>query len=198
MSNQNTTSEILEKASLELMQRAFDRSADSFSIFLGKKVSFDSVGRMQIQSIDSILNMTEPLSIIVSEMKGDLKGTCYLIFSHDDANDICEYQLGKAYSNNDELKEGLLMELANILTASFVTVLANELKIATYAHVPKLKKMDKIETYTLLKSDEIHFNLSQKFRISYSIEDIKIQPIFTWAFDDNINKYIQNWSNLAS
>lgn len=198
MSNSNISSETLEKASLDLMQRAFDRSADSFSVFLGKKVSFDSVGRMQVQSIDTILNMTEPLSIIVSEMKGDLKGTCYLIFSHDDANDICEYQLGKKYANNNELRDGLLMELANILTASFVTVLANELKIQTHAHVPKLKQMDKMQTYTLLKSDEIHFNLSQKFRISYSIEDIKIQPIFTWAFDDNINKYIQDWSNLSS
>jgi chemotaxis protein CheY-P-specific phosphatase CheC len=198
MSNHNTTSDILEKASLELMQRAFDRSADSFSTFLGKKVSFDSVGRMQVQSIDAVLNMTEPLSIIISEMKGDLKGTCYLIFSNLDANDICEHQLGKSYSNNEELKDGLLMELANILTASFVTVLANELKLTTYAHVPKLKKMDKVEMYKLLVSDEVHFNLSQKFRISYSIEDIKIQPIFTWAFDDNINKYIQDWSNLSS
>ena len=196
MTNQNSTSEILEKASLELMQRAFDHSAHSFSTFLGKKVSFDSVGRMQVQSIDTILNMTEPLSIIVSEMKGDLKGTCYLIFSYNDANDICEYQLGKNRVNDDELKDGLLMELANILTASFITVLANELKIETYAHVPNLKKMDKVEMYKLLVSDEIHFNLSQKFRISYSIEDIKIQPIFTWAFDDNINKYITEWSKL--
>jgi chemotaxis protein CheY-P-specific phosphatase CheC len=198
MSKQITTANFLAEASLNLMQKAFNRSADSFSAFLGKKVSFDSVGRMQVQSIDTILNMAEPLSIIVSEMKGDLKGTCYLIFSNNDANDICEYQLGKAYSNNDELKDGLLMELANILTASFVTVLANELKIATYAHVPKLKRMDKIEMYKLLVSDEVHFNLSQKFRISYSIEDIKIQPVFTWAFDDNINKYITEWSNQTS
>ena len=61
-----------------------------------------------------------------------------------------------------------------------------------------IKKMDKIEMYKLLVSDEIRFNLSQKFRISYSIEDIKIQPIFTWAFDENINKYIQDWSKISS
>lgn len=196
MSNQNITSETLEKASLDLMQKAFDRSADSFSSFLGKKVSFDSVGRMESQTVEAILSMPEPLSLIASEMRGDLRGTCYLIFSNKDANDICEYQLGKNHANDQDLKDGLLMELANILTASFVTVLANELKIGTYAHVPKLKKIDKIELYNILKSDEVYFNLSQKFRINYSIEDIKIQPIFTWAFDEEINTHVSRWSKV--
>jgi len=193
MTNSQTTSEILENASIILMQKAFERSAESFGHFLGKSVAFNSIGKMGESSILSLSQLDEPLSMVASEMKGDLKGTCYLIFSRKDARELCAFQLGQAYRKQDDLHDALLMELANILTASFVTVLANELNVKTYAHVPKLKKISRMEMLAILKSDEIYLDRSQKFKIHYTIEGIDVQPIFTWAFDANIYSYITKW-----
>ncbi len=191
---QNKPSEqALENATIELMQKAFERSAESFGHFLGTKVQFDSVKKVKQDSMLSLFLLDEPISMIASEMKGDLRGTCYLIFSRKDAVEICHFQLGEKHQNNAELQDALLMELANILTASFVTVLANVLKIETHAHVPILTKIGKMEMFSTLESDQNQLDLDQKFRIQYTIEGIKIQPVFTWAFDSNINTYITKW-----
>lgn len=188
----------IEDAANVLMYKAFEHSASSFSSFLGKKVTFDICNKIGTEPLLGHIPIDEKLNLLISELRGDLKGICYLVFSKEDTKQIVNTQLPGSKAQNGELQDALLMELDNILTASFVTVLANELKVSTHAYVPRLKKVNRLELFSILKSDELIYHLTQKFKVAYLIEGIQISPIFTWAFDANISSYISQWQEKHS
>lgn len=188
----------IEQASNDLMMKAFAHSATAFSLFLGKNVTFNAFQKVPTEPVFSHLEVDEPLHLLISELRGDLKGTCYLVFTQEDANGIGKTQHNNEYHHSGELQDALLMELDNILTASFITVLANELGVKTHAHVPKLKRGNKMDLFSFMKSDEVHFDLNQKFRAVYNIDDVQIQPVFTWAFDNQINTYLEKWEEKGT
>lgn len=188
----------IEDATNMLMYKAFEHSASSFSSFLGNKVTFDVCHKIGTEPLLSHVPIDERLNLLISELRGDLKGICYLVFSKEDTKQIANTQLTGSRAENNELQDALLMELDNILTASFVTVLANELKVSTHAYVPRLKKVNRLELFSVLKSDELIYHLTQKFKVVYLIEGIQISPIFTWAFDANISRHISQWQEKHS
>jgi len=188
----------IEDAANVLMYKAFEHSASSFSQFLGKKVTFDVSHKIGAEPLLGHLPLDERLNLLISELRGDLKGICYLVFSQEDTKQIVGEQLMGSFAQNSELQDALLMELDNILTASFVTVLANELKVSTHAYVPRLKRVNRLELFSILKSDELIYHLTQKFKVVYFIEGIQISPIFTWAFDTQISRYISQWQEKLS
>lgn len=188
----------IEDATNVLMYKAFEHSASSFSRFLGQKVTFDVSHKIETESFLGNVPIDETLNLLISELRGDLKGICYLIFSKEDTEQIVRTQLNGTHAANGELQDALLLELDNILTASFVTVLANELNVSTHAYVPRLKKVDRSGLFSYLKADEVNYHLTQKFKVAYLIEGVQISPIFTWAFDAQISNYISQWQKKLS
>ena len=69
---------------------------------------------------------------IHSQITGDFIGEAFLIVHPEDEVKICDILLPKSMVGQMEMREAILLELANILTASMVTKYSNMLKIKIY------------------------------------------------------------------
>lgn len=95
---------------------------------------------------------------IHSQITGDFIGEAFLIIHPEDETKICDILLPKSMVGQMEMREAILLELANILTASMVTKYSNMLKIKLYGGVPKAYSLPLSKTQKLIqdivKADE--------------------------------------------
>jgi CheY-specific phosphatase CheX len=187
------TQQLVDYASNVLMKKSFERTAEAFSKFLSRSATIESVKKMYEDPFPHGTDLKEELWCIASDLKGELRGSSYLVFTKADAMKLSKLHLGVQQNDTSEITEHMVLELANILTANFVTVLANELGVLSYAYVPKLSKMTKTELYAKIKADEIFMKLSQKYKVLFDIDGLDIQPVFNWAFDSKIKTYLVEW-----
>jgi chemotaxis protein CheY-P-specific phosphatase CheC len=85
-------------------------------------------------------------------------------------------------SNNTEMREAILLEIDNIVTASVVTKLANALKKKMYAGVPAMEVKDKDtlqkDILSYLSEDTIEMTSTTLLQA----ENLSISPTFIWIF----------------
>lgn len=169
----------------EIIKESFHHTAKSFSLFINKNVTIDL-----ININNSYINKSKEnnsLVVLFSEIKGNLTGKCYLKFTNSDARKFYSACLPNEYLNDEDMKTGILTELDNVLTASVITVLANRLKVHTYAHVPFLLKMNNSEFEDMLKID-INSNSRKliNFHSVFKIEELSLKTEFIWIINSEI------------
>jgi chemotaxis protein CheY-P-specific phosphatase CheC len=127
------------------------------------------------------------LLVLITEIIGDLFGKSYLIFNEKEGNDVFGMVAGATMA--DSMKEAMLMEIDNIISASVIAELSEALKISIYGDVPKLEKMEgnKLQEYVsaevesgdptsvILTNTTFHFGHSQE-----------IHPQFIWKLSTKI------------
>ena len=107
---------------------------------------------------------------IHSRITGDFEGEAFLIIHPEDEVKICNILLPKSMVGQLEMREAILLELANILTASMVTKYSNMLKVKIYGGVPKIYSLPLEETQQLIenlvKSEESEMDYLFQARLS--------------------------------
>lgn len=125
--------------------------------------------------------------LITTEIFGDITGKSYLFLSEKEMDVLTAgIPVGKDASIN--LKEEFLKEVDNILSASVITKLSNELKQKMYGDIPLLqgktlaKIEDTIEDDFSEQTESIYVNA-----ISFSIEGHpELKPAFIWVLDSSV------------
>ena len=191
MTNGSYLPNVIKDAATALITRAYQKTNESFAHFVGAKVQFASVELLPASGL-ALTGFDERLLMIISNMKGSLNGASYLFLSEKDASQLLKAQLGDTKGQDEELLQALSMELANILTASFVTVLANELQLQTYAYIPKLKRGAKMSIFSHLKSDEVYAQLNNWYKVKFEIPQLDVEATLVWAFDHSLNNHLTN------
>lgn len=192
----NIMNDYLNKSEYEtvklIITKAFENSAEAFQRFLGKKVETD-IEFWNVNNYQELNNSTDENFVLISELKGDIKGKCYLIFTHEEATKLFKNCLTDEYVTNDSMQNAILMELDNILTAAVVTVFSDKLKINSYAYVPKLAKLSSIDLRESLESDFNANMLVFNFNSTFKIEEITLSPKFIWAVELKfLDRFISN------
>ncbi len=171
-----------------MIHNVFTASADSFSEFLGKRVTFESLQNMSAEPVLYHLTRDEPLNLFISELRGDVKGTCFLVIPQRDCLEILKTQLSEEYLENGTLQDALLTKLDVIVTENFISVLKSELGLSTYTYIPKLKRGNKMELFSFLKSEEAHLQIDQRYKAVLKMEEVRVQPFFSWVLEEKAGK----------
>lgn len=140
---------------VHLMNLGFGRAAGSFSKFIGKPVKITNTKSILIRHDDDFSYISEEegnLYVLVTQIVGNLYGKSYLIFNETECNDISQLISGDS-GVTEKMKEAILMELDNIISASVITELSDNLKLDIYGDVPLLKKMHAFDLQEFVSND---------------------------------------------
>ncbi len=129
--------------------------------------------------------------LITTEIFGDITGKSYLFLSD------TEFEMLTSGVLNSDLKEEYIKEMDNILSASVITHLANNLKLKMYGDIPFFvgKVKGKVEDIIFddfnEQIDEVYINA-----ISFSFEARPdVTPFFVWVVDSQVQYALESKVN---
>jgi chemotaxis protein CheY-P-specific phosphatase CheC len=186
----------------EIVNIGLSKSADSLSFFIKEKVLINLVD-LKINSGDyrplSKKVHSDKCYLLTTEIKGELKGKAFLIFSETEVESIINANLPESIRNNPVEKASMtnafLLEIDNIITASVVTQFANILHCKIFGDVPSLNILphDQLNQF-LGEIDSKNFN-SIYFNSKFDSKSISMNPEFIWLLDD---KFFSGVKGLVS
>ncbi|MFN0049315.1 MAG: hypothetical protein ACKVOU_09350 [Cytophagales bacterium] len=174
---------------------AFENSASAFSKFLNKDVKIKSLAIVSDFENNPSTLVADNIYILVSELRGKIRGKCYLNFTEKDANVLFQLALLPSYVNDKTMQKAILLELDNILTASVVSILSNTFKISSYAFVPELFVGNNNYLEKLLKRDYVEKKLILQFNTGFTIANHDFESEFIWIFDQAILEIVESHFN---
>lgn len=182
-----------EEFIVHIMNKGFAQAADAFSRFLDKPVIMSSTQSVLFHSHTGFSYLHQEkgsLYVLITQLIGTVTGTSYLIFSEQERGEILSAGNSWNFKDfNDQLKDALLLEIDNIISASVISELANVLHVEIYGDVPVLKKLDASELQKLIvndsggKEDAGLILMNTAFSIG---EKEQIHPQFIWRLDSKI------------
>lgn len=141
MSNQKSRENFL----LHVMNNGFLRAANSFSKFIGKnsRVSHIQPTSIRFNELSYPTDGKGNLYVLTTQVIGELFGKSYLIFNEEEAQNLTMLvgHTSSTHTTEQQMKEALLIEIDNIISASVIAELSEALQIEVYGDVPVLKKI---------------------------------------------------------
>lgn len=126
----------------EMISIGLAKAADSFALLSKDRVMLHVplIRLMPPESMGEVLPAGDRSDTVVqSDIKGDLSGKTFLIFSEGQSAKLAEVCIGPAdnYDGNyPAMKRSLLLETSNILTGAIITQLAELLRVHLYGTPP--------------------------------------------------------------
>lgn len=190
----------------EIIAQGLNKAAQSLSFFMKENITLKesdfSVSNEENIEIKNSSN-SDNLFVLTTELKGELKGICFLVFNTEEKDEICKVALpAEIFNNPDKLKnmqEPLLLEVDNIISASVITQIANQLKQKVYGDVPRLAILNPTD----LKEMIIQHMKPNKYIIGFQTEFVSnkshFHPEFFWIlepeFIDSVRKIVLEKTN---
>jgi chemotaxis protein CheY-P-specific phosphatase CheC len=185
------SNKIAEKFIIDILNSGFKRAAKSFSQLIGKKVSITNtqpVILVKHGEDDSPLAEKEEgdLIVLTTQLMGEITGKSFLILSDAESQEIFK-TLGLKLS--EELKEGFLLEIDNIISATVIADICNELGVEVYGDVPHLFHVHASELDEFMKSKVSEADMASivfsNTTFHFDVGD-DIHPQFIWRFSNEI------------
>lgn len=132
-------------------------AATALSMLLNNKVdmSVPSVNVVRLQDVVEMSGESEVSSALVRVL-GDISGNILLVFEDDTANQIIGKMLGKSEGIGDEMRQSVLCEIANIISASYMNSISKFTKLTIVPSVPAVTydMLGAILTTTFIESNQ--------------------------------------------
>lgn len=174
-------------------QAGFSNAADSLSQLSNFKVSYNNFhsGNCQLRAPYLTHDMYKRYNqgsriLLTTEIFGELTGKSYLFFSQQEY-ELLTREIPKGSNLRSSLKEEFLKELDNILSASVITKIANDLNRKMFGDIPVLAGQTKSPLEDIINNDfggqveELYIT-----SIFFSFEKHpEAQPLFLWAVNHN-------------
>lgn len=186
----------------EIVNLGLKKAAESMAFFTKEKVEIKGIDvrRENLSKIDSVFpcETNELKYVLTTEIKGDLKGICYLIFSEDEVQKILGVSLPKSILDDAEklavMSDAILLEMDNIIVASVVTQFSNSFQYKMYGDVPRLSKSSCVGFKELMKKENAGREQFIYFKSALHTRELDISPDFLWVLDDNFIEGVKNYA----
>lgn len=189
----NNLTERENSASDKLLRFGLSKAAMAFKNVLGTDANLQGIEA----SLDKIGDVPQyctksdgKIHLLKTELVGDLKGFCHLIFSENEVRTIQSVGLPEEVliNNNPEtrlMKLEFLTEIDNMVAGAVVTQLANFLDLEIYGNVPSLHVMQADEVNKYIQAESVVYDSKVEFRAVFNIPGIDVQPEFVWLLQEN-------------
>lgn len=182
MNNNILQNEKLFQKMSYLMNRALQNSAKALSTLIEDEVRPEGLEvRLSTNKKKNIIfSNSDVLYHIASDIRGDISAESFLIFSQEDAEKLLQNIKPSPEVKTTSMLEAILLEVANILTASVVTSLSNHLDVHAFGGVPQLHKITKDQTKEFIENTFSDVPFSFSFKIELASFHTQIYPEFLW------------------
>ncbi len=131
----------------------------------------------------------QEVHLLRTELMGELKGSCHLIFSEEEVTKITEACLPESLIKEDNeisraMKMEFLKEVDNMVAAAVVTEFANILGLEIFGHIPHLHIMASTEVEEYLQSQASEMDSIIHFKAQFHGTELEINPDFVWIFNE--------------
>jgi len=138
------------------------------------------------------------LHLIKTELKGQLKGSCFLIFSEEEVEKIYNTCLSPDMlaDNSDqgmEMKMAFLTEIDNMVSAAVITKFSNFLDLELFGYVPSVNVISADEVKNYLDAELATFETIIHFKAIFHGTELDISPDFIWMFNDKFLEKIKDF-----
>lgn len=182
-----------------LMSLALANAAASFSLMANIEIRLQSA-EIQLKPIEEDIKPSfsdeEKLSVLVSQVIGDMPAHSYLIFRPVDTTKLAVLCLPPSMQDNEEMQQALQIEIANILTASVVTQLSNFFKVRIFGYVPNFLALTKKEIGQTIEKEMDREAISFFLKTNFIAPNLQIQPDFIWTFNQVFVDMVKNIAKL--
>ena len=175
---------------VHIMNQGFARAATSFTKFIGKEVKITNTKSFIIRHTDDFSYVSEEtgnLFVLVTEIIGDLFGKSYLIFNDKESKDV--FNMAANGSLAESMKEAMLMEIDNIISASVISELSDALKISIYGDVPRLEKLEGTQLQEFISVEDDNTDPTSVILTNTTFQfghNQEIHPQFIWKLSTKI------------
>lgn len=178
----------MEKALKDAFESGYSNAVTSLMQLIRNKVYFNNFlyGSYAVEtaSLTNGQQSAGPKLLLTTEIFGDITGKSYLLLS-DTEFDLLTAGIPESKDPQVDLKQEFIKEMDNILSASVITHLSNELGFKIYGDIPTLveKSSGKIEDLIYddfnEQSEEVYVNA-----MFFSFDDHPaLRPLFIWVMD---------------
>ena len=179
-----------------IIAAGLNKAAESLSFFMKEKITLQETNFSISNEFESKnQNGDSTLYVLSTELRGNLKGVCYLVFTEEESNELCKVALPPQIFNDKNkltsMKEPLLLEIDNILSASVITQLANELRAKVYGDVPSMKKMTNAELVSNITNQLEPDKLVMGFQTEFISSNSHFHPGFFWILEPDFIQSVQ-------
>ena len=184
-----------------IINQGFSKAAESLSFFMKEKIRFNELS-FSVNKVEKEINFTakqgQNIHLLITNVIGELKGVCFLIFSEEEANKLRQTALPKEVLENpammSEMSDAIMLEVDNIISASVITQFSNILQHKIYGGVPELKKLNSKQL-----SEYISGNFEQdayfiNFKTQLASSSLNFNPEFVWLLDNTFLNSIKTFA----
>lgn len=203
----NNLTERENSATDKLLQFGLSKAALAFKSILGADATLSDIKSdlEQIGEIPQYCTKSDGKThLLKTELVGDVKGLCHLIFSEQEVQRLQNAGLPEEVlvNNNPEtrlMKLEYLTEIDNMVAGAVVTQLANFLNLEIYGNVPSLHVMQADEVNKYIKAEAGVYDSKVEFRAVFNIPELNVQPEFVWLLQESfIDKVKENAENVLA
>lgn len=177
------------------------KSAESLSFFMNETISlkdFDAEKNLDNPPLELGKKDESNIHLLTTKVIGEMKGICCLIFSEEEADHLRKAALPQEILDSpemmEEMSDGIMLEVDNIISASVITQFSNLLKVKIHGGVPNLKKVTSKEMEEFI-SGEVNQELYLiSFKTSFESAKVQFNPEFVWLFDNTFIESIKNYA----
>lgn len=186
----------------DIINKGLKKAAETFSFFMKEPMvhkDTDFIQDFDLNEVKGFFPDRETLFVLTTELRGEFTGICFLVLRGEEADALAQISFNESLRKDQEkyekMKEALLLEVDNIISATVVTQFANILDYHVFGDVPKLAKIDKEELLLMingkLTTDRILLFCTSGFKSHTS----SFRPEFFWILDSEfvvaVKRYIE-------
>lgn len=206
MKSENNFNKLELDVASEILNIGLAKAADSLSFFTKEKVLIRgmNIRFMEFEKSDLFHKQGGNITLLSTQLRGDVEGYCYLIFTEFEVNKLAEISLPESVLNNkeqfEEMKSAILLEADNIITASVVTQFSNLLSKNMHGHIPFINIGDHEEMKKHIRDQAKNEKFILHFNASLVSDGNNINPEFLWCLDNSfveaIKLFVKNDVNI--
>ena len=195
-------------AAKEIINLGLLKAADSLSFFMKEKLDLRGMDYNfnNSQELNVVTGKTgENIHLLVTEVVGNIKGICCLIFSEEEADQLQKAALPPEILNNPammaEMGDAILLEVDNIISAAIITQFSNMLQQKMHGDVPTLQKLSADGLSQFINSTISPDAFVTNFKTSFVKDKVNFSPDFFMclydpSFIDSIKQFAADKNNI--
>ena len=195
----NLTSQEIEVAKT-IISAGLVKSAESLSFFMNETITlkdFDAEKHLDNPPLELSKKDESNIHLLTTKVIGEMKGICCLIFSEEEADHLRKAALPQEILDSpemmEEMSDGIMLEVDNIISASVITQFSNLLKVKIHGGVPSLKKVTSKEMEEFISGEVDQELYLISFKTSFESSKANFNPEFVWLFDNTFIDCIKNY-----
>ncbi|MCX2743206.1 hypothetical protein OO013_04980 [Mangrovivirga sp. M17] len=172
----------------EIVNTGLDKAAKALSLMIKRKVKVVDF-RIRVGVGDEKVFISDKLNkgdqILITPLIGDSNGKSFLIFNEYTAGLITALcHSGHENVLDKNAVENILLEIDNILSATFITEISNQLDISIFGDVPKITVQEELEADT---ETDVFIYIESILDIE---KDDMAKASFLWMLDRDLLKKV--------